>query len=92
MAKEIKHITRKRFDNACYRLFEIHSGLDGLGSLFESQSSDAHFNPEELFGVGQLLKLLARELSTQEGILRDGYDRRAVLKIDKNNKSRGPED
>ena len=87
MTKKIKHITRKRFDNACNRLFEIQSGLDGLSSLFEFQSSDACFNPGELSGMGQLLKLLARELSTQEDILRCGYDSRAVLKIDKNKKS-----
>ena len=79
MAK-IKHLTKERFDSVCHRLFEIQSGLDGLGSLFESQRGEASFSPAELFGVGQLIKQLSRELSIQEEILRCGYDSRAVTK------------
>ena len=79
MAK-LKHLTKNRFDNVCNRLFEIQSGLDGLGSLFEFQSREANLSPDELFGVGQLMKQLSRELSTQEDILRCGYDSRAVTK------------
>ena len=79
MAK-FKHLTRGRFDNICNRIFEIQCGLDGLGSLFESQSRQTSLSPDELCGVGQLMKQLVRELSIQEDILRCGYDSRAVTK------------
>ena len=77
MAK-IKHLTKKRFDNACNQIFHIQCGLSGLGSLFEFQSVEACFSNEEFFGMGQVIKQLARELSIQEDILRCGYDSRAV--------------
>ena len=79
MAK-FKHLTKEKFDNVCYRLFEIHSGLDGLGTLFESQSAETCFSTEELFGMGQVIKQLARNLSVQEDILRYGHDSRTVTK------------
>lgn len=79
MAK-MKHITKNRFDKTCQRIFEIQSGLNGLGSLFESQGIETHLSPSELFGVGQLIKILAHDLSIQEDILRCGYDSRAVTK------------
>ena len=79
MAK-FKHLTKERFDDVCYRLFKIQSGLNGLGSLFEFQSSENCFSVDELFGMGQIIKQLSRELSIQEDILRCGYDSRAVTK------------
>lgn len=79
MAK-FKHLTRKRFDNVCHRLFEIQSSLNGLGSLFEFQSKEVCFSPSELFGMGQLIKQLGHELAIQEDILRCGYDSQAVTK------------
>ena len=79
MAK-FKHLTEDRLSNVCNQLFKIQSGLEGLGSLFEFQSREACYSPDELFGIGQLLKQLSRELSAQENILRCGYDGRAVKK------------
>ena len=79
MAK-IKHIRRKRLDKVCNRISNIESGLNGLGALFEFQSREACLEPDELFGVGQLMKILAHELSIQEDTLRCGYDSRAVTK------------
>ena len=84
MAK-FKHPTKNKLSNTCNCIFDIQSGLYGLGSLFESQSSDACFSPSELFGIGQLLKQISRELSVQEDILRCGYDSRAVKKKMKGN-------
>lgn len=77
MAK-VKHIKKKRLDKACNRLFDIQSGLGGLGALFEFQEVD--LSPSESFGVGQLIKILAHELSIQEDIIRCGYDSQAVTK------------
>ena len=61
MAK-FKHLTKDKLSNACGRIFDIQSGLYGLGSLFEYQSSDACFSTSELFGIGQLLKQISHEL------------------------------
>ena len=79
MAK-FKHLTKDRFSNACHRIFEIQSGLNGLGSLFEFQSQHSCISPDEFFGIGKLIKLLSEELSIQEEILRCGYDSSAVTK------------
>ena len=84
MAK-FKHLTKDKLSNACDRMLNIQSGLYGLGSLFEYQSSDACFSPDELFGIGQLLKQISHELSIQEDILSCGYDSRAVKKETKGN-------
>ena len=78
--EKFKHLTKDKLSNACGRIFDIQSGLYGLGSLFEYQSSDACFSTSELFGIGQLLKQISHELSIQEDILRCGYDSRAVKK------------
>ena len=79
MAK-FKHLTKDRFSNACHRLFDIQSGLNGLGSLFEFQSQHSCISPDEFFGIGKLIKRLAEDLSIQEEILRCGYDSSAVTK------------
>ncbi len=79
MAK-FKHLTKEKLNHVRNRLFEVSSGLNGLGSLFESQS--VHFcpSPDELYGIGQLLKQLSREVEVQEDILNCGYDSQAVKK------------
>ena len=77
---KIKHIKEKRLYKICDRLFEIHSGMESIGFLFESQARDAFFGPHKLFRLGQLIRILARELSTQEDILRCGYDSQAGMK------------
>ena len=77
MAK-FKHLTNEKLDNVCHRIFEIQSGLNGLASLFEFQSRDACYSPDEFFGMGQLMKQLARELSIQEDILRCGYNSKPI--------------
>ena len=79
MAK-FKHLTKEKFDNVCYRLFEIQNELNGLGALFEAHSTESCMSPDELFGVGRLIKHVGRELSIQEEILREGYDSQAVTK------------
>ena len=77
---KIKHLNQKNLDDVCWRLYQVQSGLNGLGSLFEFQSKDAVYDPDELHGIGQLLKHLSRELSALEDILRCGYESRAVKK------------
>lgn len=75
---KIKHLNQKKLDDVCCRISQVQSGLNGLGSLFEFQLGDVIYDPDELHGIGQLLKHLSRELSTLEDILRCGYDSRTV--------------
>ena len=79
MAK-FKHLTHKKLEDVCFQLFQIQSGLKGLGSLFEFQSRGISLDSDELYGIGQLIKQLAHELSVQEDILRCGYDSKAITK------------
>lgn len=73
MAK-FKHLSKTKLDDVCQRLWQVHSALNGAGSLFEFQSRDACYSPDELFGMGQIFKQLSRELEVLEDILRCGYD------------------
>jgi len=68
---EFEHLSKDKLYTVCDSLFKIQGGLDGLGSLLEFQSSEACYSPDDLFGVGQLLRLLSHELSIQEDILSD---------------------
>ncbi len=79
MAK-FKHLTKKKLEDVRNRLFEVSSGLNGLGSLFESQSGDFCPSPGEFFGIGQLVKQYSREIEIQEDILNCGYNSQAVKK------------
>ncbi|MDC1174189.1 hypothetical protein OAT67_02265 [Bacteriovoracaceae bacterium] len=79
MAK-FKHLTQEKMDDVCFRLFQVQMGLNGLGSLFEFQSREAVYDPDEFHGIGQLIKQQSKELSILEDILRCGYDSRAITK------------
>ncbi len=79
MAK-FKHLTEKKLKDIRNRLFEVSSGLNGLGTLFESQSKAFCPSTSELFGVGQLVKQFSREIEIQEDILNCGYNSQAVKK------------
>ena len=79
MAK-FKHLAKEKMEHVTNRLWEIETSLEGLGSLFEDQSSDSVFEPDELFGIGQLVKGQARELAILGDILKCGYDSMAITK------------
>ncbi len=78
--EKFEHLTKDKLKNICHRLFEIQSGFNGLGSLFEFQSQHSCMSPDEFFGVGKLIKLLAEDLSIQEEILRTCCDASSMTK------------
>ena len=60
----------KIIEEACTKVWEVHSALTGLASLLEGQGVEASHGPEELFGVGQVLRKLAEVLEQVEDNLR----------------------
>ena len=71
-----QHLDDQKIDNIALKLLEIENSLKGLGGLFQHHGNDTALNAEELFGIGQLLKKLAYEVSIIEDLLRCGYDSR----------------
>ena len=79
MAK-FKHLSKDKMDHVIDRIGEIRSALDGLAALFYSQSRDFSPNPNEIHGMGDLVKTQSRALASLDDILRDGRDNRSVTK------------
>ena len=77
---EFEYLTKEKIEHVSNRLWEVESSLRGLARLFQYKEDmgDVNFDPEEFFGVGQLLKVLAREVSIQEDILKCGFDSMAI--------------
>ena len=77
---EFDHLTEKKMEHVTNRLWEIESSLQGLARLFQYKEDrgGVEFDTEEFFGIGQLLKVLGREISIQEDILKCGYDSTAI--------------
>lgn len=80
----MNHLNKKLIDKVCDRLWEVEGSLKGLGGLFTKSLNNFCFEGEEVFGIGQLLKKLADEISRSEDILRCGYDSRAQAEFEKN--------
>ena len=78
MAK-FKHLSKTKIEHITLRLGTAHASLNGLGALFQSRR-EIDFDDDELFGIGELVKGQAKELSVLEDILRCGYDSRAITK------------
>ena len=71
----MKHLNEKIMNDIEHRIWTIEGALMGLGGLFEQCSNkDFCFDPNELFGIGQLLKSLSREAARFNDILKCGYD------------------
>lgn len=77
---KLKHLNKKKVEAVNDRLWQVESGLKGLGSLFKNQSRHASYSQDELFGLGQLLQHLSYELSVLEDVLHCGYDSKAMKK------------
>ena len=79
MAK-IKHLTKKKVEHVTNELWEIESSLKGLGSLFQYRDDEGgiHLDTGEFFGIGHLLKGIAKRVSVLEDILRCGHDSMAI--------------
>ena len=77
---EFEHLTDEKLKYITNRLWEVESSLRGLSRLFQYKEDmgGVDFDTEEFFGIGQLLKVLAREISIQEDILKCGYDSTAI--------------
>lgn len=59
----------EKINNACANLWEIRNSLFSLGVLFEGSSRDLMMDQEEYSGVGQMLKILSREVGRVEKYL-----------------------
>ena len=71
----MKHLNEKIMSDVENRIWAVEGALMGLGGLFEqSCNKDFCFDPQELFGIGQLLKSLSIEVTRINDILRCGYD------------------
>lgn len=69
-----QHLDDEKLDQVALRLLELEGSLKGLGVLFQYHGNESAPSPDELSGIGQLLKGLAKEVSILEDILRCGYD------------------
>jgi hypothetical protein len=54
------------------KMWSLSGSLNGIGALLQQQAPNASYcyNHDELFGLGQLLKLLSDEISIIEDTLR----------------------
>ena len=79
MAK-FKHLTKNKVEHVSNQLWKIGSSLNGLGAVFQlkQERGDSSIDVDELYGIGQLLKGLSKQLSVVEDILRRGHDSMAL--------------
>ncbi|MCY4644258.1 MAG: hypothetical protein OXB88_06525 [Bacteriovoracales bacterium] len=61
----------KDFDRLKDRLFGVSSSLEGLAGLFQHTKREMPLEDGELFGIGAVLRTLAKELSAVEDALCD---------------------
>ena len=61
-------------DKVCLQIWKIRNGLNGLGTLFEQVSNDPFFDKDDLFGISQLLRHFAKEVSQLEDLISCGDD------------------
>tara|TARA_Y100000768_G_scaffold388691_1_gene386196 strand:- start:3214 stop:3474 length:261 start_codon:yes stop_codon:yes gene_type:complete len=65
----------KKFkDHIFDRMWVLSGSLRGVGALLQQQSSSNCYDHDELFGLGQFLKLSSEEIIKLEDILRCGRD------------------
>jgi len=76
--KSLAHLTGEKVEALCIQLWAIRGSLKGMGALLEQQCHDPCYEGDEMFGLGQLCKLLSDQLDRIEDILRCGYDSRAA--------------
>lgn len=79
----IEHLNSKKIRKVCEQLWMIEGSLRGLGASLQQQSTSPCYDADELFGLGQLLKVLSEKISVLEDILTCGYDSRANAKESK---------
>jgi hypothetical protein len=70
----MEHLSKKKLDKVCERIWQVHGSLKGLGGLFTQGTRDICFDDSEFFGIGQLLKTLGEELEVLEDVLMCGED------------------
>lgn len=69
--EEFKHLGKNKMKDVDKILWETESSLNGLGALFQAERV-VNFSDDELFGIGQLIKGQARQVSVLGNILRCG--------------------
>lgn len=74
MSGGVRQLSSKEVEEVCYRLWMLGGSLKGIGTLFEQQEMHSYYEKDELFGIGQLLKCLSREMSHLELILQGASD------------------
>ena len=77
---KFKHLNKSKLEYVTQRFLVIESSLDGLEALFHGQDSHSCPDINELYGMGDLIKELGREVSILTGILEYGYDSKAITK------------
>ena len=77
------HLNKKILEDIESRMGVIEGSLVGLGGLFENVSNNMDFclDPDERFGISQLLKLMSSETSRVSDILRCSYDSQAQKEV-----------
>ena len=75
---EFNHISKDKMDHIIDRIGEVRSALDGLAALFYYQGRDYSPSPNEVYGMGDLIKGQARALAALDDILRYGHDNQSV--------------
>lgn len=69
-----KNSNQQPRDDIFDKMWSLSGSLNGIGALLQQQDPNAGYcyNHDELFGLGQLLKLLSDEISKIEDTLRSG--------------------
>ena len=66
------HLNKKSFAKATQRIDGVRMALAGLAGVFTVASDEIPLEARELMGIGELLKVLSRELERAEEFLRSG--------------------
>ena len=64
----------KTLEKITIKVWEVRGSLRGLGSLLENQQLDPFYKADDLYGLGQLLKGLSKELVKVEDGLNGAED------------------
>ena len=78
--EKFKHLNKKKMEKVIENLGKIQSSLEGVGALFQGQGVHSCPDINDFYGMGDLMKTLAKELLVLEDTLENGYDSRAITK------------
>lgn len=80
---KLDHLNAELLEKVCNQLWTLQGSLKGLAALLRREQGDSCFEADELFGLGQLLHVLAREVSRVEDVLNCGRDSLAAVELKK---------